>query len=55
MLASGAAYAKKDLDLAHSFADASKQAGIARIIYLGGLGETTSVGWAKRERISASI
>jgi uncharacterized protein YbjT (DUF2867 family) len=40
MLASGAEYAKKDLDLAHSFADASKQAGIKRIIYLGGLGET---------------
>jgi uncharacterized protein YbjT (DUF2867 family) len=40
MLAAGAEYAKKDLNLAHSFADASKQAGIERIIYLGGLGET---------------
>ena len=40
MLAAGAEYAKKDLDLAHSFAEASKQAGIKRIIYLGGLGET---------------
>ena len=40
MLAAGAEYAKKDLDLAHSFAEACKQARIQRIIYLGGLGET---------------
>jgi uncharacterized protein YbjT (DUF2867 family) len=40
MLAAGAEYAKKDFELAHSFAESSKQAGISRIIYLGGLGET---------------
>jgi uncharacterized protein YbjT (DUF2867 family) len=40
MLAAGAEYAKKDLELAHSFAEAARRAGVRRIIYLGGLGET---------------
>ncbi len=40
MLAAGAEYASKDLELARSFTKASKKAGVRRIIYLGGLGET---------------
>ncbi|MFA9477272.1 SDR family oxidoreductase [Phycisphaerales bacterium AB-hyl4] len=36
---SGRAYADADRQLASSFADAAEQAGLERIIYLGGLGE----------------
>ncbi len=33
-------YARRDLDLAYTFAAAARDAGVSRIIYLGGLGET---------------
>ena len=40
MTSAGDEYAKRDLDLAATFARAAAQAGVRRIIYLGGLGET---------------
>lgn len=40
MLAAGPAYRRVDRELAESFARAARDAGLARIIYLGGLGET---------------
>ena len=40
MIAAGNDYSKTDRDLAKSFAEAAKSAGVKRIIYLGGLGET---------------
>ena len=40
MTAAGASYAAQDLKLASNFAAAAGKAGVARIIYLGGLGET---------------
>ncbi len=40
MISAGKEYADHDLKLATTFADSAKQAGVARIIYLGGLGET---------------
>jgi uncharacterized protein YbjT (DUF2867 family) len=40
MLAAGRAYAETDRRLARSFAGAANAAGVARIVYLGGLGET---------------
>jgi uncharacterized protein YbjT (DUF2867 family) len=40
MNSASAEYAKRDLQLATAFARASKRAGVRRIIYLGGLGET---------------
>ncbi len=40
MTSAGAAYVKKDRELARAFAQAAKLAGVERIIYLGGLGET---------------
>lgn len=40
MVAAGSEYATRDLRLATSFAKAARRAGIERIIYLGGLGET---------------
>jgi uncharacterized protein YbjT (DUF2867 family) len=42
MTSAGADYAESDRLLALSFAQAAKQARVARIIYLGGLGETGS-------------
>ena len=39
MTSAGHEYAKRDLDLAATFAQAAAQAGLSRIIYLGGLGE----------------
>ncbi len=39
MVAEGADYAAKDMALAESFAKAAADAGVERIIYLGGLGE----------------
>ena len=39
MIVHGPAYQQADLDLARSFARAARQAGVGRIIYLGGLGE----------------
>ncbi len=40
MTSSGAGYAEQDLALALKFAQAAGNAGVSRIIYLGGLGET---------------
>lgn len=40
MLAAGASYAARDRELAQAFATAAAAAGVERIIYLGGLGET---------------
>jgi uncharacterized protein YbjT (DUF2867 family) len=40
MNSAGAAYADRDQHLAMQFAWAAREAGVARIIYLGGLGET---------------
>ena len=40
MTAAGASYAAQDRRLASEFAAAASKAGLARIIYLGGLGET---------------
>jgi len=39
MIAAGEDYAQRDRDLAESFRIAAEQAGVPRIIYLGGLGE----------------
>ncbi len=40
MISAGSEYADRDLKLATTFAASAKQANVARIIYLGGLGET---------------
>lgn len=40
MMSTGPEYAKQDLALALTFAAAARDAGVGRIIYLGGLGET---------------
>lgn len=40
MTSAGAEYAEQDRRLASAFAHAARNAGVARIIYLGGLGET---------------
>jgi uncharacterized protein YbjT (DUF2867 family) len=40
MISAGKEYADQDLKLATTFANCAKQAGVSRIIYLGGLGET---------------
>ena len=40
MTSAGAGYADKDRQLALQFASAAREAGVGRIIYLGGLGET---------------
>lgn len=40
MLAAGSEYASRDQKMADHFATAAEQAGVKRIIYLGGLGET---------------
>ena len=40
MMAVGEAYATADLRLAEGFSRAAAQAGVARLVYLGGLGET---------------
>ena len=40
MLSAGKEYADHDLKLASTFASTARQAGVSRIIYLGGLGET---------------
>src|SRR5208337_4104368 len=40
MMSAGSGYAEHDRQLASTFARASKNAGVKRIIYLGGLGET---------------
>jgi len=38
-LEAGAGFEERDLQAAHSFGSAAKEAGVARIIYLGGLGD----------------
>jgi uncharacterized protein YbjT (DUF2867 family) len=40
MISAGPNYAERDRNLAFAFAAAARQAGVSRIIYLGGLGET---------------
>src|SRR3984957_1669647 len=40
MMSAGGAYARRDQQLALTFARAARDAGVGRIIYLGGLGET---------------
>ena len=40
MMSAGGHYSQKDRDLAYMFAKAARTAGVERIIYLGGLGET---------------
>lgn len=40
MMSADREYARRDLDLAFAFAKAAHEAGVPRIIYLGGLGET---------------
>lgn len=40
MMSAEEEYARRDLDLAHTFANAARDAGVGRIVYLGGLGET---------------
>ncbi|MDQ6759051.1 MAG: SDR family oxidoreductase [Acidobacteriota bacterium] len=40
MMSAGDEYSKRDLDLAQTFARAAAGAGVGRIVYLGGLGET---------------
>jgi len=42
MLVAGRAYSEQDRRLARGFAEAASRAGVARILYLGGLGETGS-------------
>jgi uncharacterized protein YbjT (DUF2867 family) len=40
MISAGRQYVARDLELARTFAEAARNAGLARILYLGGLGET---------------
>ena len=40
MMSAGDEYSKRDLHLANTFARAASDAGVGRIVYLGGLGET---------------
>jgi uncharacterized protein YbjT (DUF2867 family) len=40
MMSARGAYARRDLQLARAFAQAARDAGVGRLIYLGGLGET---------------
>ena len=42
MMSADDEYARRDLHLAHTFANAARDARVGRIIYLGGLGETGS-------------
>ena len=42
MMSADREYAQRDLDLAFAFAKAARDAGVGRIVYLGGLGETGS-------------
>ena len=40
MMSAGDEYSQRDLHLAQTFAQAAADAGVGRIVYLGGLGET---------------
>jgi uncharacterized protein YbjT (DUF2867 family) len=58
MMATDEEYAKKDMELAHTFAEAARDAGVGRIIYLGGLGETgagLSEHLASRRNVEAAL
>lgn len=58
MMSAGAEYAEQDRLLALNFATASRNAGVARIIYLGGLGETgpdLSSHLASRREVEAAL
>jgi len=58
MTSAGGHYAAKDRDLALHFARAAQQAGVGRIIYLGGLGETgpdLSEHLASRREVEAAL
>lgn len=58
MMSAGEAYAEKDRQLALNFATASRNAGVGRIIYLGGLGETgpdLSSHLASRREVEAAL
>lgn len=58
MTSAGGSYAERDRDLALQFARAARQAGVERILYLGGLGETgpdLSEHLASRREVEAAL
>ena len=58
MIAAGDAYRERDKDLAERFGRAAAHAGVARIVYLGGLGETAaglSDHLASRREVEAAL
>lgn len=58
MTSAGGSYAEQDNDLALRFARAAKEAGVGRILYLGGLGETgpeLSEHLASRREVEAAL
>lgn len=58
MISAGKDYAAQDLHLARTFASAAAQAGVGRILYLGGLGETgpgLSQHLASRREVEAAL
>jgi uncharacterized protein YbjT (DUF2867 family) len=58
MTSAGGSYAARDKDLALQFARSARQAGVGRIIYLGGLGETgpdLSEHLASRREVEAAL
>ncbi len=58
MTSAGSQYAARDRDLALIFASAARDAGVARILYLGGLGETgqdLSEHLASRREVEAAL
>jgi len=58
MVSAGAEYAQRDRQLAAEFARAARQAGVERIVYLGGLGETgagLSRHLASRREVEAAL
>ncbi|MBK7928374.1 MAG: SDR family oxidoreductase [Bryobacterales bacterium] len=58
MTSAGGSYAEQDRDLALRFARAAKEAGVGRILYLGGLGETgpeLSEHLASRREVEAAL
>ena len=55
-LAGGAGFANRDRDLASSFVDAATEAGVGRIVYLGGLGRgELSAHLASRQEVGAVL
>lgn len=58
MMSAGEEYAERDRQLASNFATAARNAGVARIVYLGGLGETgpdLSSHLASRREVEAAL